>query len=153
MNALQHKEEIEDQLLAIKAVCSEIVTIQREFPNSSEPSLLVKTAAAAYIGQVYSGIENILKRISKFKGVALLPGEEWHTRLIDQFRCSGQLENIVRIDDDLYTLLNNYRRIRHVVRNAYGFEIQWDLLYPGIENVSSMVQKFEMVIRNYLLNL
>lgn len=50
------------------------------------PSLREKVAAAGFLMQFYNGVENILKRISKDRGVALPEERRWHVELFE-FLC------------------------------------------------------------------
>ena len=82
---------------------------------SGEVSMRNKTAAAAFLAQFYGGIENILKRISRFYGVSLPSGNLWHVELFKRF-CKPPSEPLpLLFDRTLSEELAPYRKFRHVV--------------------------------------
>ena len=146
----QHKEEIEQQLEAMRNVCTELEKVATTYNSGSEPPPVIKSGAAFFLAQLYSGIENILKLICKYKGEVLPSGDDWHVRLLGLFRKDASSACPAIIDDELYALLSQYRRIRHVVRNAYSFELEWKLLVPGIENAPILYKRFETALQGYV---
>lgn len=75
-------EEVAIELEALEITVNELLALQRDVADR-EPTTREKTAAAAFLAQFYSGVENILKRISLYHGVPLPTGETWH---VDLFR-------------------------------------------------------------------
>jgi hypothetical protein len=94
MTSEELKEEIAIELENIETVLREL-SILHEEAKGREVSVREKTAASAFLAQFYSGIENILKRISRYSNVPLPSGEIWHVELFRRF-CAPPLPFIAR---------------------------------------------------------
>lgn len=92
MNPVELKEEIGVELEALEATVNELLALQRDVAGRA-PTVREKTACAAFLAQFYNGIENILKRISRYHNVPLPTGETWHVDLFQRF-CSPSYQNL-----------------------------------------------------------
>ena len=133
-------------------IVKELISLSAEF-SDKEPSLRDVTAAAAFLAQFYTGIENILKRISYFHNVALPDGEGWHVELFQRFSSPGQSPLPTLFDPEFATSLAPYRRFRHVALHSYGFDLQWDKMKDGIKAVPSIFHTFTSLVETYLKTL
>jgi uncharacterized protein YutE (UPF0331/DUF86 family) len=102
------------------------------------------SAIGAGLHQVYSGMENILKRILKFKGVAVPALSSSHKDLLT---LSVQ-ENI--ISENLSDQLDSYRGFRHFFIHGYGVMLNDEELNPLAEEVETVWQNFINEITYYL---
>lgn len=79
------REEISIELEMMGTVVAEAVSLLNDIADGQEPSVREKTAAAAFLAQFYGRIENILKRIHRYHGVALPTGDSWHIEIFKRF--------------------------------------------------------------------
>jgi len=143
------REEVSIELELIEVVVREILAL-REDVGEREPTIREKTAAAGFLAQFYNGIENILKRISRFHGVLLPNGDTWHVELFKRF-CSPLYSPLPALFDvSLASTLAPYRRFRHVVYHGYGFQLDWSRMREGIENVEEVFLRFKSRLADYL---
>jgi hypothetical protein len=84
VNSAELGEEIGVELEALEAAASELLALRQDIAHR-EPTVREKNAAAAFLAQFYTGIDNILKRISRYHGVPLPSGETWHVDLFERF--------------------------------------------------------------------
>jgi hypothetical protein len=70
------KAEIGIEFDSLQQVVNEIETL-REDVAGREPTVREKTAAAAFLAQFYSGIENILKRLTSLVNTPRHPVSSW----------------------------------------------------------------------------
>lgn len=84
MKAKELQDEIAVELEALEPVVQELQALRQEL-GLTEPTVREKTAAAAFLAQFYSSVENILKRISQFYRIPLPNGETWHVDLFKRF--------------------------------------------------------------------
>ena len=84
MRADELKEEVSGELEHMALIVQELVALDSDV-SARNPSLREKVAAAGFLSQFYNGIENILKRISKYERVPLPEGESWHVELFEHF--------------------------------------------------------------------
>ncbi len=137
MTPQQLREEIAIELELMESTILELAALQHDVAGRS-PTVREKTAAASFLAQFYTGIENILKRISRFYGVPLPTGETWHLDLFERFCVSPDKPLPTLFDESLAADLAPYRNFRHVVYHSYGFDLNWERMQDGIANVESI---------------
>lgn len=146
------KEEIAIEIENIETVLRELSTLHED-AKRREVSVREKTAASAFLAQFYSGIENILKRISLYSNVPLPSGEIWHVELFRRF-CEPSFPLLpILFDESLSSDLAPYRKFRHVVHHGYGFQLDWERMTEGIDRVNGIYQRLKIRIENYLESL
>ena len=149
MTADQLKAEIAFEFDALRQVVNELDALRQEVAGR-EPTVREKTAAAAFLAQFYSGIENILKRLSRFHGVELPTGENWHFDLFKRF-CQPEHRPLpVLFDEGLARQPGPFHRFRHVVHHGYGFQIEWSRMGEGLEQVSQLLAEFRSRVEAHL---
>lgn len=152
MTSEELKEDIAVEIENIETVLQELSALYGDV-KGREAVIREKTAASAFLAQFYSGIENILKRISRFYNVALPSGDMWHIDLFRRF-CEPSLPPLpVLFDDSLSSALAPYRKFRHVVHHGYGFQLDWDRMTEGIENAEPVFLRFKANINMFLITL
>jgi hypothetical protein len=62
------------ELEALEAIVQELLSLQADVADR-EPTVREQTATAAFLAQFYTGVENILKRISAYHNVPVPTGE------------------------------------------------------------------------------
>ncbi len=149
MTADELKAEIAIEFDALRQVASELEALRSDVAGR-DPTVREKTAATAFLAQFYTGIENILKRLSRFHGVALPSGENWHLELFRRFCPPGHPPLPVLFDDALTRQLGPFRRFRHVVHHGYGFQIEWDRMREGVAQVGRVLAAFHDRVEAHL---
>ncbi len=146
------REEIAIELELMEATVRELLALQRDLAGR-EPTVREKTAAAAFLAQFYNGVENVLKRISRFHAVPLPTGDTWHVELFRRFCMPPYGPLPALFDEPLASALAPFRRFRHVVYHGYSFELDWSRMYEGIESVESVFAQFKLALSDYLQTL
>lgn len=152
MTAEELKAEIEIEFDALRQVVNELESLRTDVVGR-EPTVREKTAAAAFLAQFYSGIENILKRLSRFHRVKLPAGENWHLDLFKRFCPPGQPPLPMLFDEALARQLGPFRRFRHVVHHGYGFQIEWDRMRDGLHQATAILAVFRDRVADFLKSL
>ncbi|MBC8447526.1 MAG: hypothetical protein H8D78_07230 [Chloroflexi bacterium] len=146
------REEIAIELELMEATVQELLALQHDLVGR-EPTVREKTAAAAFLAQFYNGVENILKRISRFHAIPLPTGGTWHVDLFKRF-CMPPYEPLPALfNESLASALAPFRRFRHVVYHGYGFELDWSRMHEGVESVESVFVQFKSTLSDYLQTL
>jgi hypothetical protein len=112
-----------------------------------------KLAAGALLSQFYMGVENVLKRISKYRDVALPDSAHWHAELLDRFVEPSHASLPALFDEKRARDLKPYRAFRHVVRHGYGFDLDWTRMQDGVANVEDVFERFRECVDEYLEHL
>jgi len=120
------KEHISNTLLALWEC------LQRE-----EKTVVELAAIATFLQNTYNGIENILKRILKFKKVYIPSSESSHKDLLDL-----SVEQHI-ISMELSKKLDEFRAFRHFFVHGYGIMLDEDKLIPLAEKVPKIWEQLE----------
>ncbi len=147
------KPDVVGELEQMRIVVRELAALRRDIRGRA-PTLREKVAGAGFLAQFYNGVENILKRISTYHGVALPEGGRWHVRLFDRF-CEASTSEVSRklpalFGERLAAEMARYRGFRHVARASYGLELNWELMAQGIDRVEATCARFEQAVSRYL---
>ena len=149
MTAAELREDVRDELAQMKEVVAEPVSLRRDV-GAGTPTLREKVAGGAFLTQFYNGIENVLKRISKYQDVPLPSGEKWHAELFDRFTTSGEEALPALFDETLAEEMRTYRAFRHVARSSYGTELDWERMKHGLDPVEPVFQQIRHSTLGYL---
>jgi hypothetical protein len=145
-------EEIHIELELIETTLKEISSLKNDIAGR-EPAVREKTAAAAFMAQFYGGIENILKRISRFHNIPLPGGETWHIDLFKRF-CKPPYKSLpLLLNEELSLAMAPFRKFRHVVYHGYGFQVDWNRMKEGLSNIDYVYLRFKTELLNYLQTL
>jgi len=152
MTSNELQEEINIEIELIEATLQELLDLSKDVAGK-EPSVREKTAAAAFMAQFYSGVENILKRISYFNSVPLPTDSTWHVDLFKRF-CAPPYKSLpLLFDESLALAMAPFRKFRHVVHHGYGFQLDWDRMQEGIANIKDVFLRFKSKLSGYLQTL
>lgn len=120
------KEHISKTLLAL-----------RESLKREEKTIIELAAIATFLQNTYKGIENLLKRILKFKKVYIPSSESSHKDLLDL-----SVEQHI-ISMELSNKLDEYRAFRHFFVHGYGIMLDEDKLIPLAGKIPKIWELFE----------
>lgn len=150
MTPQELREEISIELDSMDKVVQEAILLLHDLNDISEPTIREKTAAAAFLAQFYGGIENILKRIHRYHGVAMPAGDSWHADIFKRFCHPSYPPFTVLFDETLALELLPFRKFRHVVYHGYGFQLEWDRMKEGIERLEDVHTRFCRSLSEYM---
>jgi hypothetical protein len=149
MTADNLRTEIEIEFQSMRIILKELSELQRDVHGRSV-SVREKAAAAAFMANFYNGIENILKRISRYYRIPVPTGDTWHLDLFQRF-CAPAYTPLPEVfDDKTASEIAPYRRFRHVVYHGYAFDLEWDRMSEGIEKAADVFARFESTIHNFI---
>jgi len=143
------REEIGIELELLEDTIREISSLRRDV-GTREPAVREKAAAAAFMAQFYGGVENILKRISRFHSIQIPAGETWHVDLFKRFCTPPHVPLPALFDDSLAAAMSAFRKFRHVVYHGYGFQLDWIRMQEGMANIDGAFQRFKATVNGYL---
>ena len=108
-----------------------IVTCKNNVPNFWE-----KCGISQILHSFYNGIEKILLLLIKNNEFMYVNADRWHSELFAkafEMRINGT--QIFR--SELKELLSELLKFRHVVRNSYGFDLEWDKMINMVYNLEN----------------
>lgn len=145
-------EEIEIEFESLETAVNELVKLRNDV-GEEEPSMRELTAASAFLAQFYNGLENILKRFYKFFNKPLPVGADWHIILFRSFCDPPEGRLPMLFPKEIEKQLIPYRKFRHVVHHGYGFQIDWERIKPGIDEITIIFSKISKSIKKVLNDL
>ena len=137
------KEKIYAEMENITKVLIELEKV-KDRPNKE---LVVLVGIGAYLQNIYTGMENILKQLLSYKGIPILDTPTWHKDLLN-----------LAIEHDFITKktadkIGRYLFFRHFFAHAYGFLLDEAKLEPLINNASDLYSEFKEEIDNSLMKI
>jgi len=152
VNLPELQEEIAVELENMELVVRELAALRGDLAGRA-PTVRERTAAAAFLAQFYNGVENLLKRLSRFHGVPLPTGDNWHVALFKRF-CAPPHEPLPALcDGTLAARLGAFRKFRHVVHRGYGFQLEWERMAEGVNSVDQVFSEIKARLREHLATL
>jgi len=101
-------------------------------------TIIELAAIATFLQNAYNGMENIIKRTLKFKGIPIPSSESWHKDLLDL-----SVNNKI-ISLELSNRLDEYRAFRHFFIHGYGINLDKEKLMPLAENLPLLWKDFKL---------
>ncbi|MFP4522103.1 MAG: hypothetical protein ACLFQK_08165 [Fibrobacterota bacterium] len=81
-------------------------------------------AEAMYIHDFYNSVENIFKFIAEELNGGIPKGESWHKTLLIEMKSDIPSIRKRIISNELYGMLEEILKFRHIVRNSYGIYLK-----------------------------
>ena len=126
----------------IDRIVNELFSLYK--PEKSEYTLAEKAAVAAFIVNIYSGIEKILKQMLLFDKLDVHDSPEWHEKVLRKSSEIGILP------PDLFKILSSYLAFRNYYIYTYIFNIKWENITALADTVHDVVGKLKTEINEYI---
>jgi hypothetical protein len=126
----------------IDRVVNELFSLYK--PEKSEYTLAEKAAVAAFIVNIYSGIEKLLKEMLLFDKLDVHNSPEWHEKVLRKSSEIGILP------PELFKILSSYLAFRNYYIYTYIFNIKWENITALADTVNDVVGKLKNEITEYI---
>jgi|OM-RGC.v1.021757311 hypothetical protein len=137
------RADVQDELARIAQLEQVFASVRDKLSLGPEQVPAYDRGAIGYLlHNFYNGCENIFRRIAAFFENDIGAGS-WHADLLRRMRLQIDGYRPAVIDDELYRLLEDFRGFRHVFRNAYSFELDWErerLVASRLERTASLLR-------------
>ena len=146
------EEALTQRLTAeITAEFEKLHRLKEEFAGTPRDEISVVIRGRGLIlHDFYSGVERIFRRIAEELDGGVPQGERWHRQLLDNMSLGITEVRPPVITPDLAKRLREFLKFRHVLRNAYGYELDPCLLVPLEECLPETLDAFEEQVRTFL---
>ena len=118
--------------------------------ESTNPDLVEIMALGAMLHSFYTGIENIFSRIAKGIDDSMPSGKFWHSSLLEKMSIAVPQRPAV-LSLPLQELLDEYLDFRHVFRQAYSFQLQWEKMSHLVFSIENTLEQLEIELKNFFL--
>ncbi|MEA1964568.1 MAG: hypothetical protein U9O41_05525 [Candidatus Aerophobetes bacterium] len=134
------KEKIYAEMENITKVLIELEKV-KDRPNKE---LVVLAGIGAYLQNLYTGMENILKQLLSYKRISIPNTSTWHKDLLN---LAVEHNFITKKAADK---IGKYLFFRHFFTHAYGFLLDKEKLNPLVNNIHDVYSEFKREIDKYL---
>ena len=134
------KEKIYAEMENITKVLTELEKV-KDRPNKE---LVVLVGIGAYLQNIYTGMENILKQLLSHKNIPIPDTPTWHKELLN---LAVEHNFITKETADK---IGRYLFFRHFFTHAYGFLIDERKLKPLMDNIPDIYSEFKRQIDKIL---
>jgi hypothetical protein len=140
------RDELEEELANISGL---LQSLRDALSQELDPGI-EKRVAASMLTDFYLAGERIFKRIGKEIDQTLPEGDDWHKQLLRQMSVDLPKIRPRVIDKELYLMLGEYLKFRHIVRNIYGFQLEYGRFAHLVEKSENVATQLEMQVREFL---
>ncbi|RJQ51488.1 MAG: hypothetical protein C4526_09790 [Nitrospiraceae bacterium] len=136
------KKHIDQEFENVDRIMNELFFLYK--PEKTEYTLAEQAAVAAFIVNIYSGAERILKQMLLFDRLDVQDSPEWHEKVLRKSSEIGILP------PELFQVLSNYLSFRNYFIYHYIFNIKWENLKALTDAVNDVISKFRSEVTEYL---
>lgn len=115
-----------------------------------EPTVHELAAFGTYLHNLYSGVENTLKRFAAFHCVRLPDTADWHVQLLKMFADAPAAGLPVLLPGPLMDQMSDLRGFRHVFSKRYASRLDWAKLSPLVDQASAVSEAFQRQVLSTL---
>jgi len=134
------KEKVHAEMENIAVVLAELEKVK----DRPQKELVVLVGMGAYLQNIYTGMENILKQLLLHKSIPIPDTPTWHKDLLN----SAVEHNI--ITNEIADKIGKYLFFRHFFTHAYGFLLDEEKLKPLMDYIPNVYSEFKGEIDIYL---
>ena len=117
--------------------------------RETAPTDIELAALATFLHGFYTGTENILKRASLEIDGRRMAGEHWHRDLLHSMAEPGELRPaLLSLESRLR--LAEYLAFRHVFRNAYSFDLDWNKMRALVLGAEELFTQLEVELDQFI---
>ncbi len=117
--------------------------------RSTAPTEIELSAPAATLHSFYTGVENIFKRVAVELDGEPVRGDSWHRELLLRMKAPTARRPAL-LSEETHDTLNEYLRFRHVFRNAYSFDLDWQKMSPLVLRLEETFRDVERALDGFV---
>lgn len=144
-------ESMQQEISSIDEICSQIgLLINKGEQGDEESKIFYKRAEGSILHDFYTGVEKIFREIAIKIDESLPKGDNWHIELLKSMATANEKRDAV-ISQELMEKLKQYLGFRHLFRNIYGMELEWEKLKILLTNIRENIWKrFKVEINSFI---
>ena len=131
---------VKDKILAENENIEKILIELEKVKKKPSKELVILVGIGAFLQNIYTGMENILKQILLHQNFPIPESPTWHKDLLN-FAFDNKI-----ISKEIVDKIGKYLVFRHFFTHAYGFLIDEEKLEPLMNNISQIYSEFKSEI-------
>ena len=132
-----------DQLRRCAHTASQLAAIP---PHQRKP--WDAAAAAKYIADLFTGLENLCKRRCRYLDQPVPQGPDSHSEMLGQFLDAEELGGT--LPEEFSLRLKKYLRFRHRFIHGYGYEVSWEIIEEPLHLLPETVEQLAQTWNRWL---
>lgn len=137
-------DKIVEEISVEREYIEKTLKLLSEALNRTERTAIELSAIASFIHHSYTGMENIIKRVLKYKKVGIPRSDSSHKDLLNVAVDEGIISQ--KLSDEL----DRFRGFRHFFIHAYGVMLDEEKLQPLTNDLPSVWKQLELEIKGFL---
>lgn len=117
--------------------------------RDTAPNEIELAALAATLHAFYTGVENVFKRVAVELDGEPVRGDAWHRELLLRMKTATTRRPLL-LTNELHDALLEYLRFRHVFRNAYSFDLDWQKMSPLVLKLEETLRQVETALETFV---
>jgi len=105
------------------------------------PDAVRVRTAGSILHDFYCGVERIFRHIALGIDQDLPGGADWHVRLLQRMVTPIETVRPAVLDRELARQLDEYLRFRHLFRNVYGFDLEWERCHELLSDLPATFER------------
>lgn len=136
------KQYCDGEFQNVERIMTELYSVYS--PDKTDYSLAEQASVAAFIVNIYTGFENILKQMLIYDKLDVQDSPEWHEKVL---RKAGE---IGILPPELHQIFIKYLSFRNYFVYTYIFNIKWDDLKILADEVKGVRDQLRVEVEEYL---
>ena len=118
------RADISRELESVRRLAAEAEAWQSQLADW--PEVVRVRTTGGILHDFYCGVERIFRHIATRIDEDLPSGPDWHLQLLQRMATDIEAVRPAVLDLGTVRQLDEYLRFRHLFRNIYGFELEWE---------------------------
>ena len=97
----------------------------------------------------YCGVERIFRHIAVRIDEDLPSSADWHVQLLQRMTTDIETVRPAVLDRKTARQLDEYLRFRHLFRNVYGFDLEWERCRELLDDLPAMFSKLSQQLTTF----
>ena len=135
---------VKNRILAESENIERVLIELEKVKSKHTKELVVLVGIGAFLQNIYTGMENILKQILLYQNIPIPESPTWHKDLLN-LAAKNHFISKETVDK-----IGKYLFFRHFFTHAYGFLIDEEKLKPLMDDISKVYYEFKREINEYL---
>ena len=132
----QLRDELRLTREALSKIAREAKDAAARFAGGA-PDAVALYGCGALLHGYYTALERWLQVVARDFDGETLSGSEWHRRLLVASASERSARTAI-IGSDTMAMLGRFLRFRHLFRNLYIFNLEWDELHPLLQKLNEL---------------
>ncbi len=135
---------VKNKILAEIENIEKVLIELEKVKNKPSKEIVVLVGIGAFLQNIYTGMENILKQILLHQNISIPESPTWHKDLLNLAADNNF------ISKETVDKIGKYLFFRHFFTHAYGFLIDEEKLKPLMNDISEVYLEFKREVDEYL---